>query len=327
MKRVFTLAIVALAAVSSFAAKELTPGSKAPEIKVNGWVKGNKVEKFEADKVYVVEFWATWCGPCKTSIPHLTEMAKKYKDVQFTGVSIWENGEDIPGQVTKFVDSMGEKMDYNVAYDLSTFMNDEWMVPASARGIPTAFIVKGDTVQWIGHPMEMEKPLEEVVSGKFDVKAAHDKFVKELAAEKKAQEEAKKALAKFDEPRKAFIAGDKSKAGKMLDELIKKDKRSQSDALNLMLKDTTTKEGNKDYGVFMADRLVPYCESDAILLYYLGVGYNGASAFDKASKVLATAMKVFEGSEMAKDENYKSLREAIVKQQSVATEGAKGSGH
>ena len=43
------------------------------------FVKGEPVE-FTPGKVYVVEFWATWCPPCKDSIPHLTELSKKYED-------------------------------------------------------------------------------------------------------------------------------------------------------------------------------------------------------------------------------------------------------
>ena len=42
-------------------------------------------------------------------------------------------------------------------------------IPGSGRnGIPSAFIVKGGQIQWIGHPMEMDGPLAEIKSGKFD---------------------------------------------------------------------------------------------------------------------------------------------------------------
>ena len=70
----------------------LNLGDPAPPLTVSSWVKGDKVEKFEPGKMYVVEFWATWCGPCLESIPHLTELAHKYKDkgVRFIGVDIWE---------------------------------------------------------------------------------------------------------------------------------------------------------------------------------------------------------------------------------------------
>ena len=70
-------------------AKTLTIGDKAPAIDIAHWIKGKKIEEFEADKVYVIEFWATWCGPCVASMPHLSELQKKYADydVKFISVS------------------------------------------------------------------------------------------------------------------------------------------------------------------------------------------------------------------------------------------------
>lgn len=40
---------------------DLKPGDPAPALKIDKWVKGQPVEAFEKGKVYVVEFWATWC--------------------------------------------------------------------------------------------------------------------------------------------------------------------------------------------------------------------------------------------------------------------------
>ena len=76
------------------AAQELGIGSKAPALNIEHWVQdGNgffkPVTKFENDKVYVVEFWATWCGPCIASMPHLAELQNKYRGngVQVISVS------------------------------------------------------------------------------------------------------------------------------------------------------------------------------------------------------------------------------------------------
>jgi len=88
LKSLLLLAPVLLAAPAFADGPTLKPGDAAPALQVKQWVKGDAVKGFAKDKIYVVEFWATWCGPCKASIPHLTELAKSHKDVTFVGVSV-----------------------------------------------------------------------------------------------------------------------------------------------------------------------------------------------------------------------------------------------
>jgi thiol-disulfide isomerase/thioredoxin len=51
-------------------------GDPAARLKGLQWVKGGPV-KLQKGNIYVVEFWATWCPPCRVSIPHLTKLQKK----------------------------------------------------------------------------------------------------------------------------------------------------------------------------------------------------------------------------------------------------------
>lgn len=197
--------------------KTLSVGDKAPEIRVAKFVKGTPVTSFEKGKVYVVEFWATWCGPCKTSIPHLTELQKKHKDaVTMIGVSVWEQDQ---AAVQPFVDKMGDKMDYRVAIDdLSNgkgVMAETWMTAAKQSGIPSAFIVDAaGTIAWIGHPMGMEKPLAAIIDGKYDSKAA--------AAEAKAESEKEaKADKEMESNQEAFALLNKAVRRKNFDEALK----------------------------------------------------------------------------------------------------------
>lgn len=219
-------ALVAAVAMSTigmaFADGTLSVGDKAPDFKVAKFVKGSKLSGFEKGKTYVVEFWATWCGPCKKSIPHLTELASKYKGkVDFYGVSVWEEKKDNKDTayfktVTDFVKGMGDKMAYNVAVDgPDDYMSNSWMKASKSRGIPTAFIIKDQRVAWIGHPMEMETPLADVVAGNYDIDAAAKKAASAASAESDMEE-------MFKPIQEAMEAGDHAKVVEAVDNVIAK---------------------------------------------------------------------------------------------------------
>jgi thiol-disulfide isomerase/thioredoxin len=184
----FFAALMIVIAVPAAGAKTLGVGDPAPKLQVASFVKGEPLAALESGKTYVVEFWATWCGPCRATIPHLTELQKKYPNVTFIGVSVSEPDQD---QVKPFVEKMGDKMDYRVALDHlpdkdkqgEGAMSKTWMKAAEQEGIPTAFIVSGErNIYWIGHPMEIDKPLEKVASGAWDLKTAME------AARKQAED-------------------------------------------------------------------------------------------------------------------------------------------
>ena len=155
---------------------ELWIGSPAPELSIAKFVKGDSVDGFESGQVYVVEFWATWCGPCIKAFPHLSEMQESYgDDVRFIGVNVWERqkGQERMDIVEEFVKKQGDRMSYTVAVEDGSSMSDNWMKPAGQNGIPAAFIVDGDSkIAWVGHPGEMDMPLKSIVDGEFDSKAA-----------------------------------------------------------------------------------------------------------------------------------------------------------
>lgn len=209
MKTILSVAVAFGMACMSLAAPRqvLMPGDPAPELRVSQWIKGDPIARFEKGQVYVVELWATWCGPCRRSVPHLTELAKKHgKDVVIIGISVREVGDDIVGGVRRFVAEMGDRMQYNVAIDSADKGTERlWQDAALRRGIPVAFIVgKDGRIAWIGHPMVMADPLQRVIEGNFDVSVSRAEFQKDvdrvmreeagLALIAAAQEKGKKGL-------------------------------------------------------------------------------------------------------------------------------------
>lgn len=169
MKR-FALLLMC-AALSSLPVHAAKIGDKAAPLTVKNWVKGSAIDVLDGKNTYVVEFWATWCGPCRTSIPHLTELQQKYKDKKIVFVGISDEDQEA---VAPFVKQMGAQMNYTVACDNDRHTNEGYMKAYGQSGIPTAFIIgKDGKILWLGHPMgELEATLDEIVAGKFDLTSA-----------------------------------------------------------------------------------------------------------------------------------------------------------
>ena len=224
LSRLGLAAIFAVSAFSGFAtnsvsADELTIGSKAPALDIEHWVSDRdgefkQVTEFEANKVYIIEFWATWCGPCLRSMPHLAELQDKYAD---KGVQLISVSDEDLSKVEKFLKRKvpGEKEKtygeltsaYCLTADPDESVYEDYMRAAGQTGIPTAFIVgKDGMIEWIGHPTRMDQPLAQVVEGKWDrekyvhslEKAAEFESLAKELWDMKEDGDAKGALAELD---------------------------------------------------------------------------------------------------------------------------------
>jgi thiol-disulfide isomerase/thioredoxin len=127
-------------------------GKKAPEFYVQQWLNRTGVDT--KGKVVLIDFWATWCGPCRALIPELNEFNKKFADkLVVIGVS------DEPAEtVQKFMKDT--PMDYAVAIDTSKKMSSA----IGVQGIPHCIIMSPDgIVRWQGFPGSDEDKLTEQV--------------------------------------------------------------------------------------------------------------------------------------------------------------------
>ncbi len=146
---------------------DLQVGDKAPEVAIAEYIQGDPVrihpeedeEQGETDEeakrpIHVVEFWATWCPPCRAAIPHLNALHEQYKDDKVIVVAV--TNED-PDDVKPFVEDRGDEMTYTVAIDDETKTGRAYMEAARVRGIPWAFVVDREGVLvWHGHAMQVE---------------------------------------------------------------------------------------------------------------------------------------------------------------------------
>lgn len=183
MKRTAACMLVASLLAGAAAAAEL--GDKAAPLKIKEWIKGEPVDvtKADADKVFLVEFWATWCPPCRASIPHLTELQSKYKD---KGLVIIGVSDEDAATVKPFVEKMGAKMEYTIAVDDDHGTSKGYMRAYGQDGIPHSFVVKQGRVVWHQNPLEegLDAVIEKALAGEFGPEQ-----IKTLQKEQKERQE------------------------------------------------------------------------------------------------------------------------------------------
>jgi len=172
-------------------APTLKIGDAAPTLDVDSWVVGQAIDGFDDGDVYVVEFWATWCGPCRQSMPHLAALQKQWRDDGVHIVGVTKETEDV------VQDFLAERPDvgYALASDPDESVDASYMQAFGKQGIPTAFIVgRTGHVEWVGHPQRMDAVLEAVVEDRFDRdvfatwQAEHTARQRKLAELRKAED-------------------------------------------------------------------------------------------------------------------------------------------
>ena len=228
MKISILVCLVLLSAFSQVQADEpiLVIGDKAPSFHLSEWIQGERVESLETGKVYVIEFWASWCGPCVDSIPHLAELQNKYENevivIGANGSERLDTPEEELDRIKEFVRDHSDTMDYRVAYADPSFMKN-WQLASQSRGIPNAIVVDQEgNIAWIGHPLLLDKPLEAIVQKTWNLQQARENHLKqqqEAFAEKKYMDEVTpliklKDWKKVIELSEAFLAEQLAKNGK-----------------------------------------------------------------------------------------------------------------
>lgn len=147
----------------------LAVGSEAPPLVLKEFLQGDPVDAIEPGQIYVIEFWGTWCKPCRENMPHLAKLQARYGErVKIIGVSSESRSE-----VKQFLDTehpldvgktMGQVADYRIAIDEQDQTTQNYMGAAGVSAIPCAFLIDRESkISWIGHPADIDRTLATVV--------------------------------------------------------------------------------------------------------------------------------------------------------------------
>ena len=179
----------------SFSRGTLAIGAPAPQFTPLSWLRGEPLTEFTPGVVYVVEFWATWCGPCLQSMPHLATLQKQY-GTQGRVIGVTDEPPEtleafLSEKARGFENTWSELLTCSLAIDSTRQLNRSWMEASGQQGIPCSFIVgKSGNIEWIGHPMAIDEPLQSVVAGTWDLTTAREAMI--------AQQKMKTALDRGD---------------------------------------------------------------------------------------------------------------------------------
>lgn len=143
MKKIYLIMILLISAVAVNFAKDIEKGDKATQIEVIQWLNAPP----KAGKPVLLEFWATWCGPCRKAIPHLNEIVEKYgNDLSIISLSI-----EKADVITPFMKNTEMKASVGIDFDRKT------STAYQVKYIPHAFLINLDgTIEWVGSPFELD---------------------------------------------------------------------------------------------------------------------------------------------------------------------------
>ncbi|AWB67357.1 TlpA family protein disulfide reductase [Saccharobesus litoralis] len=136
MNKIYKLLFGAIIALPLFASHAVTVGQMAPDFTLKSFQGSNQRLAEQKGNIIVLNFWASWCGPCRKEMPALEQLQNKYKDL---GVAVWGVNVEQESQAGReFITDI--KVSFPIFFDETNTISKNYAVAA----MPTTVIIDRD---------------------------------------------------------------------------------------------------------------------------------------------------------------------------------------
>lgn len=137
---------------NTYAQSNIKVNEKAPEINITDWIENVPRDKNLSDKYIVLEFWATWCGPCIEAVPHMNKIQQEFNQEDLYYISITDESID------KIERSL-KRIDFNSIVVTDLTKKTQINFGDGIKGLDTypltVLIDKTGIIKWIGEPKNL----------------------------------------------------------------------------------------------------------------------------------------------------------------------------